>query len=356
VQEADRAGMERALPPIRLGLCCINNALRAGKPPVFCSRSLVRRTYTPVRALELARQNCGDLLALLQWNEAAQPPIRLFRVSSDLLPRFTDEAVERYPLDPLLPLLQAAGDFARAHGHRLLMHPGQYNQVGAVDTAVFARTVADLAYQACVLDALGVPPEDGLLIVHGGGAYGCMAEARERWVRQFARLPAGVQRRLVLENDERVFSVEDCLAVCAATGMRMVYDAFHDACWRALHPDVSLPPPADIVARVVATWPAGQRVVMHISEQREGARVGTHADFVHAIPPHLLSVPTTYARGLDLEVEAKAKEAAVHHLYRQYAHTPHAALFVEPHKASPATAAAASCSHTPPAARRARSR
>ena len=30
--------------PIQLGLCCINTTLRAEKPPVYCSRTMIIRT------------------------------------------------------------------------------------------------------------------------------------------------------------------------------------------------------------------------------------------------------------------------------------------------------------------------
>ena len=50
---------------ISLGLCCINTELRSKKPPVFCSRSCIRRTFTVESAKEKALQNVKDIKIFL---------------------------------------------------------------------------------------------------------------------------------------------------------------------------------------------------------------------------------------------------------------------------------------------------
>lgn len=317
---ADAPSPSPARPSIRLGLCCMNFTLRRGKPGVYCSRTVQRKHFTLEKAQALAQQNCRDLLTLLRWNEERAPnAIRVFRVSSDLFPRYTDAALPPYSLECARDALTAAGAYAAEHGHRLLMHPGQFNQIGTHRSNVFDATVADLSYQAAVLDMLGVSPDDGVLIVHGGGTYGDKVHTKRRWIAQFAKLPAVVRRRLALENDERHYSVADCLEMCSKLGIPMVYDCFHHACYTALHPNDPQPTHDQFLPRVLATWGASRRPVMHVSEQRVGHRVGAHSDFVSRVPQHVLDVPSKYGRPIDLEVEAKKKELAIARLFKTHA-------------------------------------
>ena len=54
---------------LRLGLCCINTVLRAQKPPVFCSRSCIRKTFTIENAKQKATENVKDISKMIKWNE-----------------------------------------------------------------------------------------------------------------------------------------------------------------------------------------------------------------------------------------------------------------------------------------------
>lgn len=307
-------------PKIRLGLCCINNTLRKRRPTTFCSRNTIRSNFSVERAKDLANENCDDILRLLKWNEEKAPnlPIRVFRLSSNVFPRFTDKEVESYSIDFAKEKLKKAGDYAKEKGHRILMHPGQYNQVGADKQSVFESTELDLSHHADILNAMGISEEDGVLIVHGGGTYGNKERTMRRWCEQFSDLPQKVRKRLVLENDERQYSVDDCLEICNEIGIPMIYDCHHNACYRELHPDEKHTKSTKFIPKILETWKDNRRPVVHVSEQREGQRVGAHSDYIERIPNHVLNIARIHNRSFDLEVEAKAKEAAIDKLIVKY--------------------------------------
>lgn len=304
---------------IRLGLCCINTILRESKPPVFCSRNLIRRTFTLEKAKLLALQNIKDLRKMIEWNVANG--ISLLRISSDLFPRFTDLEIERYTIDFARPLLKEVGEYIRSVGHRVLMHPGQYNQVGANTQKVFDSTVMDLGHHADILDALGCGPE-GVIIVHGGGVYGDKPTTIKRWIKQFDNLPENVKKRLVLENCEKCYSPRDCVDICKKVGIPMVYDCHHYECYRLLHPDEQVEDICITIDDILSTWKLENgeyrcNPIMHISEQGEG-RVGNHSDYISEIPQYMIDWTHKYNVYIDLEVEAKMKEQAIFRLYKKY--------------------------------------
>ena len=103
---------------------------------------------------------------------------------------------------------------------------GQYTVLNSPDDDVVRRAVADLAYHAAFLDALGTGAE-AKVVLHVGGAYGDKKTALRRFVARCRELDAGVRRRLVAENDDRLFTAEDALAASAACGIPMVFDVLH---------------------------------------------------------------------------------------------------------------------------------
>lgn len=189
-------------PQISLGLCCINTTLRKQKPPVFCSRTCIRKIYSVERAQSLALQNIQDIITMIEWNEIHK--IRCFRLNSNIFPHFTDPQTESYTIDFAKSDLQKAGDIANKYKHRIVMHPSQYNNIGAKNNQMLENTTKDLSHHADILDYMNIDG-DGVLIVHGGGLYGDKVSTIHRWLDQYDDLPQNVKNRLVLENCESRF-------------------------------------------------------------------------------------------------------------------------------------------------------
>lgn len=300
---------------MELGLCCINTILRKQKPPVFNSRACIRKNFTVEKAKELALQNVKDILTMLKW--CNDNDIRCFRLSSDVFPHFTDPETESYTIDFAIKDLQKAGDYANKHGIRVVMHPGQYNQVGTIYEDVFQKTVADLQHHAEILDAMNIG-KNGVLIVHGGGLYKKQGYTKndmiERWANQYFDLPLSVRNRLVLENCEKCFDLEDVLEISdfvSALGgdLPVVFDSHHYECYGILHPDTKQKPLEELLPKVIKTW-GDRRVLMHVSNQGDG-RIGHHSDYIYDFPKCFTYVSQVLKVPFDLEVEAKMKEQAI---------------------------------------------
>jgi UV DNA damage endonuclease len=302
--------------PIDLGLCCINTKLRTQKPPVFCSRSCIRKTFTIEHAKKLANQNVADISTMIEWNQ--QHGIRCFRLSSDMFPHMTDTETEKYTIDFAQEGLKLAGDLARKYGHRIVMHPGQYNQVASKSLDVFVKTIEDLSHHANILDTMGID-QDGVLIVHGGGTYGDKSRTIQRWIDHYDDLPQRVKQRLVLENCERQYSTLDCLEISSRIGIPVVFDFHHYNCYTQLNAQDVQPSISELLPEVIETWTeVGKTPLMHISEQGDG-RVGHHSDFIEKLPQELLDYHSENPeQQIDLEVEAKMKEQAIFRLAKAY--------------------------------------
>jgi UV DNA damage endonuclease len=254
---------------------------------------------------------------ILDYMEAND--VRMYRVTSDFVPYATHPDHPRFhgQIERHAAALDAVGARARRAGVRLSLHPSQYIVLNARDDEVARKSMADLDVQSRLLDALGQGAE-GVVVLHVGGVYGDREASLRRFATNFGRLPEPARRRLVVENDEFSFTVEDCLRLHADLGIPVVFDHQH----HRLNPG-SLGTEAAARA-ALATWPAGVVPKVHFSSPRlDGRLVGRgagarmeapllrqHADYVD---PFTFADLAGSLADLDFDVmlEAKAKDLAL---------------------------------------------
>ncbi len=304
--------------PIQLGLCCLNTELRKQKPPIFASRKMIIRTVKE-KGIDVLKskiiQNLKDVLTMMDWNE--KNGIKVFRLSSELFPHKSNPKVEDYDFDFARDLLRQIGEKSKKYNQRITFHPGQYNVVGTPNEKAFKQTICDLKYHADVLDLMGVD-NTSVMVVHGGGMYGDKEKTKDRWCKQFLMLPENVQKRLVLENCEKCFSIKDCIDVSNKIKIPIVFDTHHYECYKIMHPEQTFREPAYYIPYILESWKhRNVKPKFHVSEQGSG-RCGHHSDYIEVIPNYLLEIPEKYNTTIDIMIEAKMKEKAIFKLYKKY--------------------------------------
>jgi len=160
--------------------------------------------------------------------------------------------------------------------------------------------------------------QNSVIVIHGGGVYGDKPTTIDRWCKQFYRLPEKVQKRIVIENCEKNFSIEDCLEVSQRINIPVVFDTHHFECYKLLHPLEKFEEP-DIYMHAIleSWWRRDIKPKFHVSEQGSG-KTGHHSDFIETIPEYLLEIPEKFACDIDIMIEAKLKEQAIFKLYEKY--------------------------------------
>jgi UV DNA damage endonuclease len=245
--------------------------------------------------------------------------VRMYRISSDFVPYCTHPDLPQFhgQIAECRGGLAELGRIARERGIRLSLHPSQYVLLSALDEKINAKGIWDVNSQAELLDAMEQGPE-AIVILHLGGAYGDKEAAMGRFVANFPRLGEGGRRRLVIENDETLYTVQDCLKVHEAIGIPVVFDHQH----HLLNPGtLSL---GEACRAALATWPGGVMPKVHFSSPKLDSRMvmrgkkevpappllSQHADYVHPweFGAFLREVgPAPF----DVMLEAKMKDAAL---------------------------------------------
>ena len=116
-------------------------------------QSVVQRLATPDRLAQAIDGNLRALDAALDYQ--AKNGIRLFRISSDVIPFGSSPVNALDWMRDFEPHLAALGRKARRHGIRLSMHPGQYTVLNSPDADVVER--ANLKPSSCTTPTIRQP-------------------------------------------------------------------------------------------------------------------------------------------------------------------------------------------------------
>ena len=106
------------------------------------------------------------------------------------------------------------------------MHPGQFVVVNSKDINIFERGLNELKYHSEVFDILNLD-STAKMQVHVGGVYGDKEESMERFIERYQNLDKNIKRRLVIENDEKIYSLSECLEIGNQIKIPVLFDYFH---------------------------------------------------------------------------------------------------------------------------------
>lgn len=238
--------------------------------------------------------------------------IRLFRLSSTLLP-LADAVPRKYwDNNEIKDLLKKIGQFVTMHQMRISVHPGQFCVLSSDSDSVVEKSFEELATHGWLFDAMGLGHTPHYAInIHGG-----KADRSSRLIEQIKSLPDNVRKRLTLENDENSYSVLDLLEVHQETGVPVCWDSHH-----SVFNDGNLTP-EEAQAAASETWPRGIKPLQHLANTEPGRGNGSfnerrkHSNLIHYVPDCQLKALRDNL--VDVEVECKLKNLGVFKMAKDF--------------------------------------
>lgn len=259
---------------MKIGFACLTVGV-----PNTQMRTCRKASATPEKLMEIIKSNLEATEKIIDYS--IKNGLKMYRLSSDLIPFGSDLSTNSLNwVELFAEEFERIGTKIKQHNIRVSMHPGQYTVLNSPDEGVVERAIADLEYHVAILEAMKIDTTHKI-ILHIGGVYGDKTSATERFIDTYAQLSDQVKARLIIENDDRLYTIEDVLGISQITGAPIVYDNLHNAC------NLSDPSKNDAywIELAQKTWSAVDGPAkVHYSQQREGGRLGAHTSTIYLKP------------------------------------------------------------------------
>lgn len=282
---------------------------------------------------DLMQGNIESLKLLVQRVGSLPNELRMVRLSSDILPAFTEPTwcyfwqktdVRAYAERHFM----VVGELARSLDVRLSFHPGQFTVLASDNDDIVERSIEEFEYHALMAAWMGYGQkwQDFKINVHIAGRRG-PAGIRAA----YTRLTPEARNCITIENEEITHGLDNCLEL--ADLVPIVLDIHHHWCREGEY----IQPDDDRVKRVIHSW-RDRRPVAHYSVSREDVLVGHCPDTL----PDLVAIKAaghkinqirahsnfywnravndwalTHLEWADLMCESKAKNLASFQLYKE---------------------------------------
>lgn len=298
---------------IRLGYVAIALNLKnvtSSSTVTFANYNKLKSEEERLRKLKTTTfSNIDDLETILKYNIENQ--IHFYRLTSKLIPLSTHPEVtweyEKY----FSKELNRIGKIIKESNMRVDFHPDQFNVINSVKDKVVEDTIRNLNHAVDLYDLMDY--KEGKLVIHIGSSAGGKEESMERFIRNLETFPNRIKERLILENDDKVFTAKEVLEICKNTGVPMVVDVHHHNC---KNDEENL---GDLIVDIFDTWnKESLPPKIHFSSPREGELDRKHADYidVNEFSSFLDLTRERINRDFDVMIEAKKKDQALFKLMK----------------------------------------
>lgn len=279
---------------MKIGYPCINRSLDCKGNKTFRLKS-----YSEERLIETVEKNLDCLQRMLEYN--IENDLYFFRITSDLIPFASHEVNEYDWCSHFKEEFKKIGDMIQKNDIRINMHPDQFIVLNSKKEDVYQNSVDELIYHAQVLDSLGLD-QSAKIQLHVGGVYGEKEKSMERFAERYLELEEKIKNRLVIENDEKSYSLSDCLEIAQKTGIPVVADYLHH---KINNRSKGF---GDILSDVNDTWSKKDgKMMIDYSDQAPDEKEGKHAETIDK-GEFKKFLEKTKSHDFDLMLEIKDKD------------------------------------------------
>ena len=294
---------------IRLGYVAITKTL----DNITSSSSLSYTLYKNLenkeeRLYQVIKSNLMNLKEIILYN--IKNNIHFYRLSSSMIPLATHNEVHFDYITPFTDLYNEIGSLIRDSNMRVDFHPNQYCVLNSISKNIVQNTVEILDYHASLLNNFSV--DYPIILLHVGSSAGGKKAAMTRFANNFKKLPIKIQNMIALENDDKVFMIEDVLELCEKLFIPCVLDYHHYICNHNKELSTLLP-------RIFATW-KGHVPKIHFSTPKSKLKkeFRSHHDYINSDDfISFLELIKKYNVDIDIMLEAKEKDNALFKLIRE---------------------------------------
>jgi UV DNA damage endonuclease len=285
---------------MKIGYPCINYSI--GKKTISTFRL---SSYSEDRLIQCINYNLATLIEILKFN--IDNNLMFFRISSGIIP-FASHPICKFDWkDYFRSDFIKIGQLIKKHKIRISMHPDQFVLINAKNQDIVAKSIRELEYHTDLLDLMELD-HSAKVQIHVGGIYGDKEKSKQQFITNYKNLlTEEIKKRLVIENDDHLYNLKDCIQLHEYLGAPILFDVFHHACFDS---NLSI---NDAIQKASNTWNHNKDGIMMIdySNQEPNQRKGKHSETLDTkqFEEFILSV-SDYDFDIILELKDKEKSAA----------------------------------------------
>lgn len=279
---------------MKIGYPCINRSIGCTTNSTFRLAN-----YSEENLIKKVINNLDCLEKILRYN--IEKNLLFFRISSDLVPFASHPICKFNWKGHFKKRLQEIGKLIKDNDIRISMHPDQFVLINALKKDITKKSIAELRWHCELLDLMRLD-HSAKVQIHVGGLYGDKKSALSRFIENFKKIPDPIKKRLAVENDDRLFSLKDCLHISKNTKIPIIFDSFHHTC---LNNGETMD---NAIKSAHSTWKKKDGISMvDYSSQEPNSKKGKHINHINLT--HFKDfIDSTKGIDVDIMLEIKDKE------------------------------------------------
>ena len=286
---------------IRLGYACITNCLDSTSSSPYTYGEYLK--YGDMEKLDrVIVFNLKSLEEIIYYN--IKNNIHFYRMSSKIIPLATKSDVKFDYINKYKSYYDKIGKMISDYDMRVDFHPDQFCVLNSVKIDVVSASIDILKYHYSLLEAFGI--KNKILVLHvGSNSFGKDNSIR-RFINNFNKLPNYLKKCIAIENDDKVFNVNDVLEISKNTGVPVILDYHHHLCNKS-----------DFSFEDIFNSFNNMKVKMHFSSSKNKKDFRSHNDYINGDDfIDFIKILKKYDRDVDIMIEAKCKDDSLFRLVR----------------------------------------
>lgn len=271
----------------------------------FSSYSKMRNDEERLNKLKMVTlSNLEALKKILKYN--IEKDIHFYRMTSALIPLATHPEVKNWDFKKYFKKeFEEIGEIIKKSNMRVDVHPDQFNVINSNREDVVEATKRNLKHFCEIFELMKY--EDYKLVLHVGGATGGKDTALERFKNNIEDFDERIRKKIILENDDKTYTMKETLELCEELKIPMVLDVHHHNCNN--NGEVI----DDYLKRIFYTWTSENLPPkVHFSSPKYGIKDRKHHEYINIEEMiKFINTAKLLEENFDIMIEAKMKDLAM---------------------------------------------
>ena len=290
---------------IRLGYACISKTLNITSSHTITYTNYELLNNKEEKLKEITNKNLKNLEEILKYN--IKNNIHFYRMSSKIIPLATHPKVKINILELYKEKLKYIGHIINENNLRVDIHLDEYCVLNSTNPNIVNSTINIIKFYKNMLKTMNIK---SYMILHVGSSAFGIEKSITRFINNFKKLDEESKNMIILENDDKIFKIEDVLKICKKLNIPMVLDYHHYKCNR-------IDSLEEHIKEIIDTW-KNETPKMHLSSKKNNKEFRSHHDYINIEDfIELSNILKKQNKNIDIMIEAKQKDMALFKLIRE---------------------------------------